>query len=220
MKVTLKIATSMDARIAMSTGESKWITGAEAREAVHEIRARHDAVLAGIGTVLADDPQLNVRLPGQEAKQQPHRIVLDSELRIPATARLLSVGSGQVFVFTSHDSETEKAAALRDAGVNVIPVERKLEGGLEIREVLTHLGEYGIGSVMIEGGGQVAASALREGCIDCIEWFRAPILIGSEGRPAIGELRLDRLAGVPRFTRTGVRTVGDDLWETYEKREN
>ena len=219
MKVTLKIASSMEARIAMSTGESKWITGAEARLAVHEIRARHDGVLAGIGTVLADDPQLNVRLPGQEARPQPARIVLDSELRMPLDARLLSVGSGRVFVFTSHDCEAARADTFREMGATILPVERKLEGGLEIREVLNHLSREGLGSVMIEGGGQVAASALRDGCIDCIEWFRAPILIGSEGRPAIGELYLDRLAGVPRFVRTGVRTVGDDLWETYEKRE-
>lgn len=209
MSVTLKLATSLDGRIATASGESRWITGEAAREQVHRLRAEHDAVLVGIGTVLADDPDLTVRMGGF-AGAQPARAVLDTRQRLPVTSRLARTARDvPTWVFTDEAPDI----ALEALGVRI--VSSPGNGQPDPQDVVEQLGVEGCSRIMIEGGGQVAASFLRAGLIDAIEWFRAPILLGEEGRPAAGPLGLGTLASAPRFRRIAVQALGDDLWERY-----
>lgn len=204
-RVTLKLATSLDGRIATASGESQWITGEAARLEGHRLRAAHDAILVGVETVLADDPELTARLPGR-AVDQPLRVVLDSRLRTPPTAR---VAGANTLILT-----TTEAGGLGQAAVRQVAAE---DGRPSVAGVLTALTAAGIGSVLIEGGGRVAASFLRAGAVDALEWFRAPILLGGEGRPCVAGLALAKLADAPKFRRLSVEPVGDDLWERYER---
>ena len=216
MQVTLKIATSLDGRIATASGESKWITGETSRGEVQKLRASHDAILVGVGTVLADDPRLTVR--GIKIPSQPDRVVLDSRLRTPPDATLFEPDTGRNIVFCA-EADPEKSETLRGAGGQIEQVPHAGSGGLDIGAVCKRLAALNVSRLFIEGGGQVAASFLRAGMITHVEWFRAPIVIGSEGHPAIGGLGLEQLSLAPRFVRTGVRSSGDDLWESYEIRK-
>jgi diaminohydroxyphosphoribosylaminopyrimidine deaminase/5-amino-6-(5-phosphoribosylamino)uracil reductase len=211
--VTLKLATSLDGRIATASGESRWITGEESRRCAHRLRAEHDAVLVGIETVLADDPELTVRLQGYDGPQ-PARVVLDSRQRLPPRAKLAAgAGQARTFVLTTGAPDP----ALIALGLTIVQVAADAAGRPEPEAVLRALAEAGLAGVLIEGGGQVAASFLARGLVDRIEWFRAPILLGAEGRPAVGPLALQRLADAPSFRRSEVLPSGADLWERYER---
>jgi diaminohydroxyphosphoribosylaminopyrimidine deaminase/5-amino-6-(5-phosphoribosylamino)uracil reductase len=205
MRVTLKLATSLDGRIAMADGESRWITGEAARLEGHRLRAGHDAILVGVETVLKDDPELTARLPGRSV-DQPLRVVLDSRLRTPETAKL--AGANTLILTTDEPRPV--------GGAEVRRVEAE-DGRPAIPAVLKALKAAGVASVLIEGGGQVAAAFLRAGAVDRLEWFRAPILLGGEGRPCVAALALAKLAEAPKFRRLGVEPVGDDLWERYAR---
>jgi diaminohydroxyphosphoribosylaminopyrimidine deaminase/5-amino-6-(5-phosphoribosylamino)uracil reductase len=213
VSVTLKLATSLDGRIATASGQSKWITGACSREAVHRLRSEHDAVLVGAETALADDPELTVRLAGYVGRQ-PARVVLDSRQRLPTQSRLVAAAHE---IPTYVVATTTPQARLTDLGVRVLQVPAVGEDRPELKAVLEALARNGLHKLFVEGGGQVAASFLRCGLVDRLEWFRAPIIIGGEGRPAIGALALAALADAPHLRRTEVREVGDDLWERYER---
>ena len=210
MGVTLKLATSLDGRIATSTGESRWITGEAARAAGHRLRAEHGAVGIGIGTALADDPELTVRLPGYDGPQ-PARVVLDSLGRLPPSIRLARTAD-QVPTYV-----VTLTAAIELDGVRHIEAAAGPDGRPALRPVLEALKAAGISTLLVEGGGQVAASFVRAGLVDRIEWFRAPMLLGSEGRPCLGALEIGRLAEAPRFRRASVEALGSDLWERYER---
>ena len=213
MTVTLKLATSLDGRIATGRGESRWITGEASREQVHRLRAEHDAVLVGIETALADDPELTVRLPGHNGPQ-PARVVLDSRQRLTPDCKLVKTARE---IPTYIIATTEPDPTLVAAGVRVLQVRAVGEDRPELKSVVQALEQEGLSSLLVEGGGQVAASFLRCGLVDAIEWFRAPILIGGEGRPGVGALALAGLADAPHFRRVEVREVGDDLWERYAR---
>lgn len=204
--VTLKLATSLDGRIATASGESQWITGPEARLQGRRLRATHDAILVGVETVLADNPRLTTRLPEGEGAD-PLRIILDTHLRTPTTAH---VASGHSLIFT-----TSKPISIGQA--EVIQVSPDASGRPSIPAVLEALEERGITSLLIEGGGRVAAAFVQAGVVDRIEWFRASILLGGEGRPGIAALDLANLASAPKYLRKEVRSAGDDLWESYAK---
>jgi diaminohydroxyphosphoribosylaminopyrimidine deaminase/5-amino-6-(5-phosphoribosylamino)uracil reductase len=211
--VTLKLATSLDGRIATASGESRWITGEQAREQVHRLRAEHDAVLVGVETALADDPELTVRVAGYNGRQ-PARVVLDSRQRL---------GSERRVVLTAREIPTYVVATtppeprLTEAGVKVLTVRAVGEDRPELKTVVEALEKEGLSRIFVEGGGQVAASFIRCGLVDALEWFRAPIVIGGEGRPALGALAIAALARAPHFRRVEVRELGPDLWERYEK---
>lgn len=206
VRVTLKLATSLDGRIATATGESQWITGEAARLEGHRLRAAHDAILVGVETVLADDPELTARLPGRPV-DQPLRVVLDSRLRTPPNAKVASGGDSLILTVA-------EPAPLGSAVVERV----EADGGRpSMAASLAAMKRHGVTSVLIEGGGQVAASFLRAGLVDRIEWFRAPILLGGEGRPCVAALALARLSNAPRFRRLAVEPCGDDLWERYER---
>jgi diaminohydroxyphosphoribosylaminopyrimidine deaminase/5-amino-6-(5-phosphoribosylamino)uracil reductase len=211
--VTLKLATSLDGRIATAAGQSKWITGERSRVAVHRLRGEHDAVLVGAETALADDPELTVRLTGYNGRQ-PARVVLDSRQRLPSGCKLVATARE---IPTYVIATTEPEARLVDAGVRVLRVPAVGEDRPELKTVVQALAGEGLQRLFVEGGGQVAASFLRCGLVDAMEWFRAPIVIGGEGRPAVGALAIAGLADAPHFRRTEVRELGDDLWERYER---
>lgn len=204
-RITLKLATSLDGRIATASGESQWITGEEARLEGHRLRASHDAILVGVETVLKDDPELTARLPGRSV-DQPLRVVLDSRLRTPPTARLAAENT---LILTSNEPHPIGAARVQQVAAE--------DGRPAISAVLSALSAAGVTSVLIEGGGQVAASFLKAGAVDRLEWFRAPILLGGEGRACVAGLALAKLANAPKFRRLSVQVVGDDLWERYER---
>ena len=208
----MKLATSLDGRFATASGESRWITGHAARQETHRLRAVHSAVMVGVDTVIADDPELTVRLDGYVGFQ-PLRIVLDSHLRMPSAAKLVK---------TAHDTRTlavsiaNASRRLTDAGVEIARV-AELDGRVDPRAALEALSAMGQRAIMIEGGGQVAASFLAMNLVDNVEWFRAPIILGDEGLPAIGSFVLKALADAPRLKRVSATAVGDDLWERYER---
>lgn len=213
MSVTLKLATSLDGRIATATGESRWITGRESREQVHRLRAAHDAVLIGIETALADDPELTVRLPGYDGRQ-PARVVLDSRQRLAPDCKLARTACAvPTYLIATEDPNP----ALVDLGVKVLTVRAVGEDRPELKSVVQVLAAEGLSNLFVEGGGQVAGSFLRCGLVDAIEWFRAPVLIGGEGRPAVGALGVAALAEAPHFRRVEVNALGADLWERYAR---
>jgi diaminohydroxyphosphoribosylaminopyrimidine deaminase/5-amino-6-(5-phosphoribosylamino)uracil reductase len=213
MPVTLKLATSLDGRIATGAGQSKWITGQRSRETVHRLRAEHDAVLVGIETALADDPELTVRLAGYNGRQ-PARVVLDSRQRLSHACKLVQTARE---IPTYLVATTAPDRALSEAGVRVLQVSGVGEDRPDLGTVVEVLAQEGFHRLFVEGGGQVAASFLRCGLVELIEWFRAPIVIGGEGRPAVGALAVAGLADAPHFKRTEVHELGDDLWERYER---
>lgn len=213
MSVTLKLATSLDGRIATATGESRWITGPQSREQVHRLRAAHSAVVIGIETALADDPELTVRLPGYSGRQ-PARVVLDSRQRLPADGKLART-AGQIATYLVATGEPRPE--LVDLGVKVLVAPTLGEERPDLKRVVQLLAKAGLSDLFVEGGGQVAGSFLRCGLVDALEWFRAPILIGGEGRPGVGALAVAALAEAPHFRRVEVNVLGDDLWERYSR---
>lgn len=209
VRVTLKLATSLDARIALADGTSQWITSSESRARGHELRAAHDATLVGIGTVLADDPLLTARtvpLP----KKQPVRIVADSSGRTPVGSRLVqSVSSGRVVVATNGQPQD----FLSRNGVEVWRCGNGVR--MDVKDLLRRAAAEGISSLLIEGGGTLAASFVRAGLVDEIAWFVAPILIGGDGLPALGGLGLQTLSDATRWKPVATERIGDDVLNTY-----
>lgn len=211
--VTLKLATSLDGRIATATGESRWISGPESRRLVHRWRAESDAVAVGIGTALADDPLLTARDVEGEV-DQPSRVVFDSRARLPLGSALAR-GARDLAVHLICGPEADEAdvAALRDAGVDVHlgpadPVER-IGWGLD------RLGEVGVQSLLVEGGASFAAALLAAGAVDRVAWFVAPLLIGGTAAPgAIGDPGAATLASAPRLIAPAWEPVGEDMLVT------
>ncbi len=215
--VTLKLATTLDGRIATEAGESRWLTGEAARACAHLLRAEHDAVLVGGGTALADDPRLDVRLPGLEDRR-PLRVVLDGRLRLPPTHDLAARARAQpTLLFTRAGHPPDRRRPLESAGVELAEVAAAGDGGLALAVVLEELGRRGVTRLLVEGGGLVAAGLLRADLADRLAWFHAPGVIGADGRAAVGGLGLERLGDMPRFRRRSVATAGEDLVETYER---
>jgi diaminohydroxyphosphoribosylaminopyrimidine deaminase/5-amino-6-(5-phosphoribosylamino)uracil reductase len=214
--VTLKLATSLDGRIATASGESRWITGPAARDQAHLLRATHDAVLVGAGTALADDPQLTCRLPGL-GDRSPLRVVVDRQLRLPATLRLFTDAHVvPTWVATAASADPSRRAALAMRGVKVIEAETAA-AGIDLAALLQQLGGEGLTRLLVEGGGQLAAALLRARLVDRLVWMHAPLAIGGDGIPAIAALELRQLAGAPRFGLLSREAAGDDVIDTYRR---
>ena len=213
--VTLKLATSLDGRIATAVGESRWITGEAARAEVQKLRASHDAVMIGAETARRDDPSLLARTDG--VALQPARIVLTSRFDIPFEGKLFeNIAASPLIIFGADRAGPARQAILEGAGARVEPVPGT-EIGLDIGAVLARLDELNFGSVLTEGGGKLAASLIAADAVDRIEWFRAPIVLGAEGKPAVAALALAKLADAPRYSRVALRELGPDIWESYER---
>ncbi|MFO1047950.1 MAG: bifunctional diaminohydroxyphosphoribosylaminopyrimidine deaminase/5-amino-6-(5-phosphoribosylamino)uracil reductase RibD [Geminicoccaceae bacterium] len=206
--VSLKLATSADGRIATTAGDSQWITGPAAREEGHRLRLRHDAILVGSGTALADDPMLTCRLPGLESRS-PVRVVLDRRLRLRPDCRLVRSAQVQpVWLFTVA-AGVPRAQALAESGVTLHSLPEADEAA-QLSAMLGVLAEQGITRLLVEGGSAVATSFLRAGLVDRIYLFDAPLLIGGDGAAAVGPLGVHRLADARRWRRVEERPVGAD----------
>lgn len=206
--VRSKLAASLDGRTALASGESQWITGAAARRDVHRWRARASAVLTGIGTVLADDPSLDARLPAtHEAVMQPARVVVDSRLRTPPRAKLLSL-PGDVHVFASRDAP-QAARALERAGARV----EYVPGGArcDLARVMTRLGELQLNEVWVEAGARLNGALLEAGLIDELVIYLAPQVLGADARGMFAIEPLASLDGRVKLKYEDIRRVGDDL---------
>jgi diaminohydroxyphosphoribosylaminopyrimidine deaminase/5-amino-6-(5-phosphoribosylamino)uracil reductase len=216
--VTLKLATSLDGRIATASGTSRWITGPPARERAHLLRATHDAILVGTDTVIADNPQLTCRLPGLGG-YSPVRVVIDRQLRVPLAARLFAEARATpTWVVTLSSADEARQQALRDAGVVVIAAEPDAAGRIDLGMALGLLGQEGLTRLLVEGGGRLAAALLQGGLVDRLVWFHAPLLLGGDGIPAVAQLGLDGLAEAPAFERLSSEIVGDDILSTFRLR--
>ena len=214
---TLKLATTLDGRIATRGGESRWITGEAARMRGHLLRAGHDAVMVGIGTALADDPSLDCRLPGLAARS-PLRIVVDGHLRLPPTGGLAATaGRRPTWIVTLSGGDARRRDALRECGVDIIGVGAGDDGRVDLAAAAAALGGRGLTRVLVEGGARLSAGLLRHGLADRLAWFRAPRIIGGDGLPAAAAFGVDGLDGAPSFRRLSVAEAGDDLMETYER---
>lgn len=211
--VALKLATSADGRIATATGDSQWITGAAARAEGHRLRLRHDAILVGSGTALADDPMLTCRLPGLD-ERSPVRVVLDRRLRLGPDSRLAqSAGSQPLWLFTREDGSA--AAAMLDRGATLFPV---IAGAPvdQLHELLALLAEQGITRLLVEGGAAIATAFLSAGLVDRLYLFDAPLLIGADGQPATHSLAVRRLSDARRWRRVEERLLEGDRLAVLE----
>lgn len=207
--VTVKWAQSLDGRIATRIGHSQWITSERSRRMAHRLRGLHDAVLVGIGTVLADDPQLTVRLV---RGRNPIRVVLDSRLQIPLESKVLrGVQRGpETWVVTTHEANRHKAIELERAGARLIQSAQGPDGEVDLRDMLSSLALLGVSSVLVEGGGRVITSFLKARLAQRLVCFVAPMILGT-GRSAVRSLEIFRVEEALRLGSWRVRRVGPDL---------
>lgn len=210
--VTLKLAGTLDGRIATASGESQWITGPHARRAVHMMRARHDAVMVGAGTVRADDPSLTVR--GLGIMHQPVRVVVSRTMKIPATGQLARTAQDTP-VWLCHGPDAD-VGTWTDQGAVSLPCD--LEGRqVDLTSVLATLASRGITRVFCEGGGMLAASLLNSGAVDELVVFSAGMAIGAEGTPSLAAMGVDRLNHAPRFNLHNVGQIGADICHIWRR---
>jgi 3,4-dihydroxy 2-butanone 4-phosphate synthase/GTP cyclohydrolase II len=203
--VALKYAQTLDGRIATHTGDSKWISGEPERCVSHALRAACDAVLVGVGTVIADDPQLTVRLVRGSS---PLRVVLDSTLRLPRQARILDDEAATIVMTTERSTRARRRAIeARGVGVRVIQAG---DGGVDLRAALARLRHAGVRSVLVEGGAEVITSFLRAQLVDRLVVAIAPTIVGA-GTEAVGDLRIARVRDGVRLSKPTVYAVGDDV---------
>lgn len=211
-----KTATSLDGKIATASGHSKWITGDDARRRGHLLRARHDAILTGVGTAVADDPDLTCRLPGL-SDHSPVRIVVDSQLRLPAELNLVRTARTRpTWVITTPDASPENEAALAEHGVSVFRVARNDLNQVDIKALSRLLVDQEMTRVLIEGGSAIASSFLKENLVDQIYWFRAPKIIGSDGMPAINGLDILQLEDTTPYIHRRSYAAGQDRLDIFD----
>ena len=202
---------SLDGKIATHTGDSKWVTGPEARELVQQMRRESDAVLVGVNTVLADDPQLTARdIDGKPLQRQPLRVVLDSHCRIPPEARLLRE-PGTTIIVASEDAPALLVARLEAAGAELYLGPVGLDGRVDLPSLMAKLGDQGVVSLVAEGGGVVLGSLFDAGLVDKVFAFVAPLIIGGEdaASPVAGQ-GVSLMSETWRVERTNLLQVGPD----------
>lgn len=210
--VIAKVGQSLDGKIATATGQSRWITGARARRLAHALRRDVDAVLVGVNTILRDDPRLSVRaLRGRPG--WPIKVILDSRLRTPASARCLSARpSAPTLIATTRRASRVKARALERRGATLLWFKPDRDGYVPLRPLLGALARQGVQSILIEGGGEVLASAFQERLVDRVVWCISPILIGGRQAPgALGGVGINRLRQAVRLEELTVRRLGPDV---------
>ena len=207
-RVRCKLAMSIDGRTAMASGESRWITGDAARADVHRLRGRSDAIMTGIGTVLADDPSLTLRIDGQhEDAWQPLRVILDSKLRIPPGAKLLDLPGETLIITGVADAENEARLTRTGVRIAMLPLQH---GQLELAAVLQHLGTLQINEVHLEAGATLCGAMLQAGLVDELVIYMAPHLMGDAARGLFALPGLEQMAQRVKLTITDIRAVGDD----------
>ncbi len=211
--VTAKFAASLDGKIATRSGDSRWISGEEARKAVHGLRYTADAIMAGVNTILSDDPHLTTRCCGGRGgtvRKQPLRVIVDSQARTPATARLFSE-PGKTLIALNRKPAPQEEDAFARAGAELLELPSE-EGRVDLTRLLKTLGEQEITSVLVEGGGTLLGSLFDHGLVDKVVAFIAPIIIGGAGaRTAVAGKGVDRVADSLRLQHVRLETIGEDL---------
>ena len=212
-RVTLKLATSLDGRIATVSGESQWITGADARRDVHGLRACHDAVLVGGGTARADNPSLNVR--GLGLVRQPIRIVASRHLDFDASD--LQASRDVAPLWLCHGPQARVSGVWQSQCDALLQVPLAPEGQLDLVVLMQALAKKGLTSVLCEGGGQLAASLLRAGLVDDVILYTAGLALGADGLAGLGDLALSHLHMAPRFALISARKIGPDIRQDWRR---
>jgi diaminohydroxyphosphoribosylaminopyrimidine deaminase/5-amino-6-(5-phosphoribosylamino)uracil reductase len=211
--VILKTAMSMDGKTATATGDSKYITGLPSRRLVHVLRTYVDAMMVGVSTVIIDDPMLTVRDVGDEniTKRDPKKIILDANADIPLNSYILKHEPEKTIVVAGKGAAKNKLEKIRKTGANVLIAETK-KGQVDLKKLLVELGEDNITSIMIESGGTLAASALKEGIVDKVMFFVAPILIGGKTAPTpVGGDGFKKLSQAIKLHDTDIKMIGNDV---------
>jgi diaminohydroxyphosphoribosylaminopyrimidine deaminase / 5-amino-6-(5-phosphoribosylamino)uracil reductase len=204
--VTLKIAQTLDGRIATANGHSRWVSGPASREVAHSMRAAHDAILVGIGTVLVDDPELTVRLA---VGPNPVRVVVDSTLRVPPNAAVFARDGTSVIVVTIASTKGDRANAIRRTGADLLTVP-EWRGRVDLAIALHELRDRGVQSVLVEGGAQIATEVIRRRLCDELVVFIAPKVVGS-GIDAVGDLGTVDMTEAVQFTSSTVEVLDGDV---------
>lgn len=212
--VTMKLATSQDGMIAKDSGDTIWITGPESRQRGHLLRASHDAILVGIGTVLADNPSLDCRLPGLE-QLSPVRIIVDSYLRIPLDCNLVETAKKIPTWVITTVNDGEKYEALKRMGVKLISCDANPQNRVDLPKMMALLATEGITRVLSEGGAEVNASLIMASLVDRLYWFRSPDVIG-EGLGALASIGLNELLERPNIHLIRSGHTGKDIWQEFE----
>ena len=206
--VILKIAQSLDGKIATAKGDSKWITGKEARKYVHKLRNEVDALLVGIGTVKKDNPSLTCRIKGG---RNPYRIIVDSRLQIPLNAKVLGHNDNKTIIATTKNAPGRKINLLKTRGNKILIIKDKA-GKINLKALMKALAKLDITSVMIEGGSSINASALSSGIVDKIMFFTSPKIIGGvDAVPSVGGKSPAMLKNTLRIKNLQVKTIGKDI---------
>ena len=215
--VTMKNGISLDGKIATRTGNSRWITGEASRLEVHRMRDASDAIITGIGTVLADDPELTTRLPS--GGKSPVRVVVDRLARTPLSAKLVTDGKAHTIIAVSSEAPQKRVDKLEESGVEIL-ILPELEGRLDLGELLRNLGQRCLTSVMVEAGGTLNSSFLFNNLVDKVVLFVAPKIIGGSGAPGpYGGIGIDLLSDAVELEDLALQTLGSDLMiEGYVKR--
>lgn len=214
--ITMKIASSQDGMIASATDPSKWITGPESRQRGHLLRANHDAIMVGIGTVLADNPSLDCRLPGLRHRS-PVRIVVDSALRLPLDCKLVETAKNiPTWVITAQEN-TVKRDTLEKLDVKVVFCELDSSGQINLSKMMTLLADEGITRLLSEGGAQLNASLIRASLVDRLYWFRSPTVIGGGGLPALPSRGgIEEVIAMPNYSLVRSGQTGNDVWQEFK----
>ncbi len=216
--IRLKLASTLDGKIATSTKESQWLTGDMSRRAAHGMRGQHDAVLAGVGTVLADDPEFTCRLEGFRTAPLV-RVIVDSHLRTPLMSKLVrQAGAHPLWLLHRDGADRLRRRALEDAGARLFELPESA-AGVDLLAAMKLLAREGLTRILAEGGAALAAGLLRSNLVDRLAWFHAPAVMGADGWPAAQGFGVTKLHAMPRFVPVAQRRFGDDLLSTYRRAE-
>ncbi len=213
--IVMKMAQTLDGRLALSSGESRWISGEKARREVHRLRSHLDAVLVGVRTVIQDNPELTVRLV---RGRNPQRIILDSRLRIPIKARILHQAEPEkTILLTTKKAPVKKRNAIEQTGARVFVIRATRDGIVDVNAALRKLAQLNIQSLLVEGGASVHRSFLLSKKVDQVIISMAPKFLGADGVASVGALNLRSLSAMPEFSWRRTRFIGEDLWLELEK---
>ena len=217
--VWLKTAASLDGGIALSDGQKRWLTDVPMRHFVHELRSRCDALLTGVGTILADDPELTCRVPAEDS-DSPVVFILDSYLRTPPNARVFEMRQRKVTLLCTQLAPKDRLAALQKAGATVTALSVDLHGQLDLRAALNHLGSIGINTILVEAGTSVTTAMLMAGLVDKIYWTQSQHILGADARPVVGALKLVALPPQNLYTQLSSLSIGQDQLHVFVRDVN
>ena len=216
--VLLKTAMTIDGKIATHTGDSKWITGPKAREQVHRLRDNYDGIMVGIGTVLADNPSLTTRLEDFKDNsgirgKSPNRIIVDSSARTPLDSKVLNMQADTYTVIAiSQLAPKDRVKDLKEKGAKILACDSNATGQVDLKDLMVKLGQLEITSVILEGGSQIAASALEQQLVDKVMWFIAPKVVGGQQAPSpIGGMGIDQMSQALELKNIKIKSFGDDI---------